>query len=255
MRPNQHISIQNSIKKVLILAIDASTEPTSASISEGQQILVSMNGYEMGSRGKSLLQLIDVVLKIADVKLEDIEVFAVTAGPGKFTGIRNSLSTIGAFSATLNKPVVCVPTLNALAHSVGASSFTEVLLPAGKGGVFSQSFEVSSGGKVNPLSEVRVVNIHKLLEETTAKPFVKWVGKGAVIYSSEIIEFAKKIGRKCKEFMSGLENDARDTWCLYYQSGNLSDSVAWSAYGILIADEALEADRVIAVYGPGLDVW
>ena len=82
-----------------------------------------------------------------------IELFAVTTGPGSFTGLRSGLATIKAFAATLNRPVVGVPTLHAVAFACGTAGRVLASLPAGRGEVFAQLLSTESGNVLKELSE------------------------------------------------------------------------------------------------------
>jgi tRNA threonylcarbamoyl adenosine modification protein YeaZ len=235
----------------IILAIDATSENTSVSLSNGQRILISKREDISEYGGKMLLGLINEVIEVSEIQVENIDIFAVVAGPGRFTGLRNSLATVKAFSISLNKPVVCVPTLYVIAHSAGTSSLTCSLIPAKREEVFVQRFCVNNDGEVEVLCEIEVVKLYRLLEDVRAIQTIKWAGKGAVIYSNEIIEFAKKIGRECKTSSKDTNNEVNFFygWCIDSQNGILSESVVSVANQLLKMNKKFEASDVKAVYG------
>lgn len=103
-----------------------------------------------------LLPLIDELLKEADIPLAALDAFAFGRGPGSFTGIRIACSVIQALSFGLNKPVVPVSTLHALAQGAARTlGATRVFanLDAQLGSLYWGLFERGSAGIMQPASE------------------------------------------------------------------------------------------------------
>jgi tRNA threonylcarbamoyladenosine biosynthesis protein TsaB len=69
------------------------------------------------------MDLINTVCRIADLKAEDVDGFAVTIGPGSFTGLRIGISTIKGLAFSLGKPVAGVSSLDALAWQCAQSAY------------------------------------------------------------------------------------------------------------------------------------
>ena len=65
-----------------------------------------------------LLPVVDQVLSGLGMTLQDIDAFAVAVGPGSFTSLRVGIATAKAFAHTLRKPLIGVPTLDALAEGL-----------------------------------------------------------------------------------------------------------------------------------------
>src|SRR5437879_12373523 len=113
----------------LILSLDTASLGGSVCLTRGQQILASVIGDATASHSNNLLRDIDRVLKTSGVTIGEVELFAASAGPGSFTGLRIGLASVKAFSATLQRFCVGVPTLQALADAAGPSTATVDLLP------------------------------------------------------------------------------------------------------------------------------
>src|SRR6266581_5281360 len=105
----------------LILSFDTATLGGSVCLARGETILASVMGDPNISHSNTLLRDINQVLKTAGVTLSDIDLFAVAAGPGSFTGLRIGLATAKSLAVNTGKQCVGVSTLTAIAHATGKS--------------------------------------------------------------------------------------------------------------------------------------
>ncbi|RJQ38279.1 MAG: tRNA (adenosine(37)-N6)-threonylcarbamoyltransferase complex dimerization subunit type 1 TsaB [Nitrospiraceae bacterium] len=181
-----------------ILAIDTSTmlggialmDDSSASGGSGSLIAESRLNVK-STHSERLMTEIEHCLKQSGVKISDIDVFAVAAGPGSFTGLRIGLSTVKGFSYATGKPIVSVPTLEALAWNFPYSRYPVcTMLDARKKEVYAALFKWEGQ------------NLIRLIGETSAKPeeFMRnslsaahderfiLAGEGVEIYRDKIIE-------------------------------------------------------------------
>ncbi|HEX8161389.1 MAG TPA: tRNA (adenosine(37)-N6)-threonylcarbamoyltransferase complex dimerization subunit type 1 TsaB [Pyrinomonadaceae bacterium] len=175
----------------LTLCVDSATDAASVAVARGAGVVAKSGG--VGRRGQSLALLseIDETLRAARVSLAEIELFAVAAGPGSFTGLRAGLATVKAFAASSSRPVAAIPTLHAVAASGGASAQTIAAIPAGRGEVFAQALSVDEDGRVAELTRARHVSPPALIAQALAsRGLVKWVGGGAHAHLSLLREAA-----------------------------------------------------------------
>ena len=101
-----------------ILAIESSGSSLSIAISENSNI-VTEYFYNAGKiHSDVLVPLVEKIVKGAKWELKDIDKFAVSCGPGSFTGIRVAMSVIKTLAQTLNKPIVSVDTLEILQNQL-----------------------------------------------------------------------------------------------------------------------------------------
>lgn len=101
-----------------ILAVDTGTKAGDIAILEDDNLIIEYTPPGEKTHAEKLLPSIDTVLKKSGITLKEIDVFAVTTGPGSFTGLRIGIATIKGFAWTFKKPVVGISTLKALAMNI-----------------------------------------------------------------------------------------------------------------------------------------
>ena len=165
-RPPPHSKMVASTEKSepLILAIETATRSGGVAVARGEQVLASRTGDAAVSHSANLIEMIEEVLDEADVKLSEVDLFAVAVGPGSFTGLRIGLATVKAFAAHLKRKVAGVSTLAAVAHASGADGEIVSLLPAGRGEVFAQRFSVDETN-VAAMDHARHLSPSALIEQ------------------------------------------------------------------------------------------
>ena len=106
-----------------ILALDTATQSCSVAIVDDGSLLAELTRVNIKTHSRYLMDLIDTVCSIAELKAADVDGFAVTIGPGSFTGLRIGISTIKGLAFCLNKPLVGVSSLDALAWQCAQSAY------------------------------------------------------------------------------------------------------------------------------------
>ncbi len=104
-----------------ILAIDSATSYQSVAILDDTTVVAWAGRDAEGAHAKVLAPSIDGVLRAAGLGLNDLDGFAVSIGPGSFTGLRVGLATVLGFRTVLHKPLAAVPTLEAMAWNLRLS--------------------------------------------------------------------------------------------------------------------------------------
>lgn len=173
----------------LILSIETATLSGSVAITRGRDVLGVIGGSPDISHSNTLLIDVDKILDQTQIALPEIDLFAVAAGPGSFTGLRIGIATIKALATTLDRPCAGVPTLEAVALSAGVSPATAALLPAGRGEVFVQLFSVPNDDSVAALDEAAHIPPAKLHEKYGQLKKLTWCGEGAVVHRRLIEEW------------------------------------------------------------------
>ena len=173
----------------LILAVETATLAGSIAIVRGAETLAGSNGDPAISHSNTLLADLDHLLKDTKIKLPEIDLFAVAAGPGSFTGLRIGIATIKALAVTLARPTAAIPTLQAIALAGGPSGASVALLPAGRGEVFAQLFSVANDGAVTAQDDAAHIAPQKMFDKYGSLEKLLWCGEGASA-QRELIESA-----------------------------------------------------------------
>ena len=125
-----------------ILGIDSSTPVCSVALAHNGKVISDLVSAEQPSYSKHLLEMVDQTLAQGNVALNDVDGFAITIGPGSFTGLRVGVSLLKGFVLATEKPFVGINTLEALAGTVQSDELPVcAVLDARKREVYAAVFE------------------------------------------------------------------------------------------------------------------
>ncbi len=151
-----------------ILAIDSSALAGSVAVLDGDRLLAETFVNTSNTHSETLLPMAAEVLRRAELTADDMDMFAVTTGPGSFTGVRIGVSMIKGLAFGKNKPCVGVSTLDALA--AGLKELKGIIVPvmdARRCGLYNAVY-LSDGGKVERLTPDKLDLPEELAAEVTA---------------------------------------------------------------------------------------
>jgi tRNA threonylcarbamoyladenosine biosynthesis protein TsaB len=123
-----------------VLAIETTGELAELAVLDGSGLVATLGFRHRMELSRVLVPRIQTVLELARFTRGDLDGIAVSLGPGSFTGVRIGVATAKALALALDRPLVGVPTLDALAANAVASADT-LICPL----VRSQSDEVYAG--------------------------------------------------------------------------------------------------------------
>lgn len=101
----------------LIINIDTATNLASVCISENENSIAYCENNQQKEHASFVHAAINSILKEAGKELQQIDAFAVTSGPGSYTGLRVGLATAKGFCFALNKPLITVNTLQVMVQA------------------------------------------------------------------------------------------------------------------------------------------
>jgi tRNA threonylcarbamoyladenosine biosynthesis protein TsaB len=159
----------------LLLAIDTSGKNGSIALARmmpGQSDVEVVEVVPLGGGAFSaqLVPQIAALLKQHGYSKRDLGAFAVVSGPGSFTGLRVGLAAIKALAEALQKPIVAVSLLEAVAASGTARGRVLAALDAGRGDVYAGDYELDPGVLMNAhLHGERLLSREEFLAEAKSK--------------------------------------------------------------------------------------
>lgn len=151
-----------------ILAMDTTAKASSVSLLNDDKILAEFSLNMQFMHSQTIMPMCESMLNCCKMKLDEIDAFAVSTGPGSFTGLRIGLSAIKGMAYALSKPCVGVSTLDALAMNV--SCFDGIIcavMDARCKQVYTALYKVNTSG-VNPVEKLtadRAITLAELLLE------------------------------------------------------------------------------------------
>jgi len=170
-----------------ILAIDSSATAASAALVEDGKVLGEFYINTRLTHSQTLMPMVDEVLKCTQTELADVDLFAVSAGPGSFTGVRIGVASVKGLAMAQGKPCVGVSTLEAIARNLEHVEGTVcAVMDARCQQVYNAMF-TARGGELERLTPDRALSVEELSQECEnyAKPLFL-VGDGAKLcYNKE----------------------------------------------------------------------
>ena len=153
--PRQRSAVEASItlSRLHILALDTTTREGSIAVADGGKLLHECAGDPARTHGERLPADIMQALAAADIRVTDLDLLAVAAGPGSFTGLRVGISAVQGLAMAHALRVVPVPTLEALARSVDdsvdAGSLIAAWMDGQRGEIFAAVYD-QTGNEIVP---------------------------------------------------------------------------------------------------------
>jgi tRNA threonylcarbamoyladenosine biosynthesis protein TsaB len=123
---------------MITLAADTSLPLLSVAILRDDDLIAAAALEGKGSRNEKLLPAIDWLLGEAGIDRREVDLFAVTRGPGSFTGVRIGLATMQGLALALGKPVCAMSTHQAIAPAAGRVVIVD---DAGRGEFYVSEFD------------------------------------------------------------------------------------------------------------------
>lgn len=176
-----------------VLAIDSSGLVASVAVAEDDTLAAEFTVNYKKTHSQTLLPMLDAVKKLTDLDLNTVDVIAVAAGPGSFTGLRIGCATAKGLGLALDLPIAAVPTVDALAYNLyGTDKIICPLMDARRGQVYTGVYEFIRNGKgyeLNKLKEQCAVSMEEAvmwLNETGRE--VIFLGDGVPVFGSLLEE-------------------------------------------------------------------
>ena len=124
-----------------ILALDSTAKTSTVAVLENDTLLGLYSVNIQNTHSETLLPMVKSLLDSLKLTNEDIDAYAVSEGPGSFTGVRIGVATVKALAFGRNKPCVGVSTIEALKENLeGFSGIICPIMNARRGQVYTGAF-------------------------------------------------------------------------------------------------------------------
>ena len=171
------------------LVLEGSAVAASCALLENQKVLGEFFVNIPQTHSQTLLPMVEGLLSTCGVSPGQLDFFAVTRGPGSFTGLRIAMAAVKGMAMAAGKPCVGVSTLEALARNLaGFTGSAAAVMDARCGQVYAGLFSLEDG-EVRRLAEdtaLSVVELGKLLPALKKPVFL--VGDGAELCYNKLLE-------------------------------------------------------------------
>lgn len=149
---------------MLTLAVETATSVCSVALCRDGKLIAEYNVDAGMTHSEGLLPQIDQLLSRAHINKKDIDLVAVSMGPGSFTGLRIGLATAEAMAYSWQCCLHGVDTLEALAYNLPLEDFIlSPVLDAQKGNFYQAVFKWENGRLIK-LADTEVVSKETMLE-------------------------------------------------------------------------------------------
>ena len=170
-----------------ILAVDTSALTATVAVMKNGVTVFENNITNALTHSETLMPMIDYALKSVKLLISDIDLFAVSCGPGSFTGIRIGVSAIKALAYATGKSVFGINTLEALAYNIPLVEDVCVcpVMDARRSQVYNAIYKFKDG-KACTVVEPRALSVEELCAEIGEKTI--FIGDGVNVYREKIAE-------------------------------------------------------------------
>ena len=188
-----------------VLGIDTSARTCSVALFQDDACLFSHLIGEGLTHSQTLLPLIQKALLETALSVSDLDLIAITSGPGSFTGLRIGISTVKGLAFSGQVPCVGVSTLEAMAmNALDIPDCVVCSLMDARRGEFYQAFFEIKNGTVTRLTEDRAVPGDLIAKEMKAYKNVLLIGDGAEKFSQDYPEFSESLAAPEFRYQCGV---------------------------------------------------
>ncbi|MCI2058246.1 MAG: tRNA (adenosine(37)-N6)-threonylcarbamoyltransferase complex dimerization subunit type 1 TsaB [Oscillibacter sp.] len=172
-----------------ILALETSAKACSAAVTEDGRVAASAFQCTALTHSRTLMPMVQAMLKNAELTVDDCDAVAVANGPGSFTGIRIGIAAAKGLAFAADKPAVGVSTLEAMALGcAGMDGLVVCAMDARRQQVYNAVFE-SKDGVLSRRTPDRPIGLAELAEELKNVEKRKIiVGDGALLCYNYLLE-------------------------------------------------------------------
>lgn len=175
-----------------ILAVDSSGLVASVAVVCDETMLGEYTINYKKTHSQTLLPMLRDLTEMIELDFDTVDAIAVAAGPGSFTGLRIGSATVKGLALALNKPVVAVPTVDALAYNLwGCGDVVCPLMDARRNQTYTGLYRFAHR-EMKVIKQQCAVDIQAILAE------INDIGEPAVFLGDGVPVFGDSIREHCR---------------------------------------------------------
>ena len=151
-----------------ILALDSTAVVATVALCEDERLLGEYTIANGNTHSQTLLPMVESLLGHFSISTDEINLFAASAGPGSFTGVRIGAATVKGLAFATEKPCLGVSTLEALAYNlIGIDGLICPVMNARRQQVYTALFRAKDGKleRLMPDSAIAITELDKRLSD------------------------------------------------------------------------------------------
>lgn len=175
-----------------VLALDSSGLVASVAIVEDQTLTAEYTVNYKKTHSQTLLPMLDEVVNMIGLDLDTIDAIAISGGPGSFTGLRIGSATAKGIGLALKKPLVHIPTVDALAYNLcGSKGYVCPIMDARRNQVYTGIYRFH-GNEMVTVEEQQPLALEELAEKINElEEEVTFLGDGVPVYEEQLKDLMK----------------------------------------------------------------
>ncbi len=173
-----------------ILAIETSSNVASVAVSDDDRLLCELTLNNKLTHSQTILPMIDDVLNKSEIEISDIDLIAVSNGPGSFTGLRIGVTTAKGLAHAANKPAVGISVLEAMAYNLKFSPYIiSPIMDARREQVYNAFYRFDEKGNISVIAKERAISLEACMKELSEfGEKVIFLGDGVPVFKEKIKE-------------------------------------------------------------------
>lgn len=179
-----------------ILSIDSSATAASVALFEDSKLIGEFFTNTSFTHSRTLAPMIENLLVVTGKAVSDVDLIAVSNGPGSFTGVRIGVSVAKGIAFPDNLPCMAVSTLESMAYNLTLTDCVVcAVMDARRNQVYNAMFRIKYG-EVHRLCDDRAISIEALkneIKDSLQGERIILVGDGATITMRELMELPMSI--------------------------------------------------------------
>ncbi len=173
-----------------ILALDSSGLVASVALVAENELIGEYTINYKKTHSQTLLPMLDAMFQQLEMEIAEIDAIAISGGPGSFTGLRIGAATAKGLGLALNKPLIHIPTAEAMAYQlVGVSGIICPIMDARRSQVYTGMYQYDGEGEFQVIESQMALPMDEVIEKLNEMgQTVVFLGDGVPVHRTRIIE-------------------------------------------------------------------